>query len=308
MLNIRLKILLIAVLIIVSIIFWPAQLGGDTYFLIVQGNSMLPTILPGSFVVIKESPPYQIGEIVAWVQREGTAQKTIVHRIIGEDKRGFIIQGDNNPSKDPGFPTEDDILGRVIFATPYVGDTLVLFRNPIVLGISAFIMVLIQSVQKKRKNKKERLRRIRLGLPAKPPEITNDEKPKKPDYTLFFAALGFNVITYVSIQMLVAAQVKPKGDIVTGFLYNIFTPSFASTVSFGLYFVFIIGLYFLAKSYEAKSYKTKTIRKKKSSLALLLGKEQNPVLAVASLLWVLFVMMSIFHLVSMIDDLTTVIT
>src|SRR3989344_1114929 len=308
MLNIRLKILVIAVLVIIFVAFWPAQLGGDTQFLIVQGNSMLPTILPGSFVVIKDSPPYQIGDIVAWVQREGTAQKTIVHRIIGEEERGFIIQGDNNPKKDPGFPTEEDIIGRVVFATPYVGEMLALFRNPVVLGVSAVILVLVQSAQKKRRNKKERLRRIRLGLPEKPIQPDTEIKPKKPDYTLFFAALAFNVITYVAVQLLVASNVMPKGDIVTGFLYSIYTASFASTISFGLYFVFIIGLYFLAKSYEAKSYKTKMIRKKKSSLALLLGKEQNPMLALASLFWTLFVMMSIFHLVSMVDDLTKVIT
>ena len=308
MLNTKFKILSIAVLGIIFIAFWPAQLGGDTSFLIVQGNSMLPTILPGSFVIIKESPPYQIGDIIAFVQREGSAQKTIVHRIIGEDERGFVIQGDNNPKKDPGFPTEDDILGRVIFATPYVGEILGLFRNPIVLVASSIILVLIQTAQKRRRTKKERLRRIRLGLPEKPPQSDIDTKPKKPDYTLFFVALAFNVITYVAVQLLVAARVMPKGDVVTGFLYGIYTASFASTISFGLYFVFIIGLYFLAKSYEVKSYKPKIIRKKKSSLALLLGKEQNPMLAVASLFWLLFVMMSIFHLVSMVDDLTTIIT
>jgi len=308
MLNIRLKILILIVLGIFFLVFWPAQLGGDTHFLIVQGNSMLPTILPGSFVLIKDSPPYHVDEIVAWVQKEGTAQKTIVHRIIGENERGFIIKGDNNPTKDPGFPTEDDIIGRVIFATPYVGDILALFRNPVFLGISAGIIVVIQSIQKKRRNKKERLRRIRLGLPSKPLPTETESKPKKPDYTLFFVAIAFNIITYVAVQLLVASRVMPKGDVVTGFLYGIYTASFASTISFGLYFVFIVGLYFLAKSYEAKSYKTKMVRKKKSSLALLLGKEQNPMLALASLFWLLFVLMSIFHLVAMIDDLTTIIT
>lgn len=306
--NIRLKILGIVVLIIIFVAFWPAQLGGDTHFLIVQGQSMLPTILPGSFVIIKESPPYQIGDIVAWVQREGTAQKTIVHRIVGVEERGFVIKGDNNEKKDPGHPTEDDIVGRVVFATPYVGEILALFRNPVILAVSAVILVLVQSVQKKRKNKKERLRRIRLGIPEKPLPSASDTKPKKPDYTLFFAAIAFNVITYVAVQLLVASSIKPKGDIITGFLYGIFTASFASTISFGLYFVFIIGLYFIAKSYEAKSHKPQMIRKKKSSLALLLGKEQNPMLALASLFWILFVMMSIFHLISMLKDLTAIVT
>ena len=75
---------------------------------------MLPTILPGSFVVIKEAPSYQIDDIVAFTQESGRLQKTIVHRIIDETEQGFVIKGDNNARKDAGFPTADDIRGKVL--------------------------------------------------------------------------------------------------------------------------------------------------------------------------------------------------
>jgi len=266
---------------------------------------MLPHILPGSLVVAKEAPSYGLDDIVAYTWKQGGATKNIVHRIIEDTDNGFIIKGDNNPRKDPGIYTEDDILGTVIFATPYVGDLLGLLRNPVALVISGVILAAIQMVQKRRKKKKEKLRRIRLGIPqidTKPKQ----KSQKKPDYTLFFAALAFNVLTFIALQFSIASNMIPTGDILTGFLFSIFESSFASTVIFALYFMFIFGLYFLAKLYEAKKYKRKTRSRKKSNLQLLIGKESNPILALASLLWILFILMSLFHLMDIAKELSTV--
>jgi len=303
-LNIRIKLILIAILIPFIFYFWPTALGGETTVLIVQGNSMLPTILPGSLVVAKEAPSYGTDDIVAYQWKQGTATKNIVHRIIDETDNGFAIKGDNNRKKDPGFYTEDDILGTVIFATPYVGDLLGLLRNPVVLVLSGVVLAAIQMEQKRRKKKKEKLRRIRIGIPKT--IIPKQKSPKKPDYTLFFAALAFNVLTFITIQFSIASNIRPIGDILTGFLFKILESSFASTIIFALYFLFIFGLYFIAKLYEAKSYKRKTRSRKKSNLQLLIGKESNPVLAIASFLWILFILMSLFHLMSIAKELSTV--
>jgi len=304
-LNIRIKLILIAISIPFILYFWPTALGGETTVLIVQGNSMLPTIQPGSLVVAKVAPSYGSNDIVAYQWKQGSATKNIVHRIIDETDNGFVIKGDNNPRKDPGFYTEDDILGTVIFATPYVGDLLGLLRNPVVLVLSGVVIAAIQMEQKRRKKKKEKLRRIRLGIP-KLDTLPKQKSPKKPDYTLFFAALAFNVLTFITIQFSIASNIRPIGDILTGFLFRILESSFASTIIFALYFLFIFGLYFIAKLYEAKSYKTKTRSRKKSNLQLLIGKESNPVLALASFLWILFILMSLFHLMSIAKDLSTV--
>lgn len=309
--NIRLKIIIIAVGILLAIYFWPSALGGNTEILIVQGHSMLPTILPGSLVIAKQAPEYHIDDIVAYIQRSGAgSQKIIVHRIVDETENGFVLLGDNNPTRDPGFPQPEDILGKVIFSTPYVGDILALLRNPVLLVMAAGVIGAIQMVQKRQKEKKERLRRIRLGLPKyeKPAEKA-PKKPKKPDYTLFFAAIAINVIVYVTVLFIASSGTRPEGDILTGFLYRSLVPSFVATITFALYFVFIIGMYFLSKMYEAKSYRKSEIpgRKSKSGLGLLLGKESNPMLAVASFLWLLFIVMELFHLMAIANELATII-
>ena len=246
LLNIRIKLIIFAISIPFILYFWPTALGGDTTVLIVQGTSMLPHILPGSLVVAKEAPSYGTDDIVAYQWKQGTATKNIVHRIIAETDNGFVIKGDNNPRKDPGFYTEDDVLGTVLFATPYVGDLLGLLKNPVVLVLSGAVMAAIQMEQKRRKKKKEKLRRIRLGIP-KTNTLPKQKKPKKPDYTLFFGALAFNILTFIAIQYSIATNIRPTGDVLTGFLFRILESSFASTIIFALYFMFILGLYFISK-------------------------------------------------------------
>jgi len=151
----RLQIIILIALIPFAIYFWPTSLGGDTTIMMVQGQSMLPTILPGSLLVAKAAPEYNIGDIVAYEQRDGGASKIVVHRIIDVDNNGFIIKGDNNPKKDAGYPTEDEILGTVLFSTPYVGDILGLFRNPIALVISSVGILGIQMEKKRRKEREK---------------------------------------------------------------------------------------------------------------------------------------------------------
>jgi signal peptidase I len=296
-------IILAVILVPLSIYLWPAALGGDGGFLIVQGNSMLPTILPGSIVLTKQQQSYQIDDIVSFTVREEGYARTIVHRIIAEGDKGFIIKGDNNPKKDPGFPTNRDINGKVVFVVPYVGDLLLNLRNPVMMVVLTISSGFFQWFTKKRKANKEKMRRIRLGLPPKPKNSQVQKKPKKPDYNAFYAAIGLNVITYGLSQALINIQVRPQGDMVTGFLYKILEPSFASTISFALYFVFIFGLYYIAKRFGARrKIKQNTTQKRKSTLVLI-KEGLNPILLSAQFLWVIFILMSIFHVISIGTDL-----
>ena len=302
-------ILLIAILLPLAVFFWPTGFGGDTGFLIVQGNSMLPTILPGSMVIIKKQPTYQIDDIVSYTLSEGTASKNVVHRIIKETEDGFIIKGDNNPKQDIGVQSIDSINGKVIFATPYIGEIMLFVRNPVILFITSVVVGVINWEQKQRRAKKEKLRRIRLGLPPEIKKPMDQMKPKKPDYSFFLIAIGFNVLTYVIMQVSLSYNVRPDGDILTGFLYKIFEVSFASTLAFGLYFLFILGLYFISKAYEVKISRKMVVPAKRSkSLVLLFGRGFNPVLLISQFLMVLFVLMSIFYMIELGTNLIEVVT
>lgn len=309
-LNKKVFLVLIIPTSLVALYLWPTLLGGDTEFLLVQGNSMLPTILPGSLVITKTSPQYEVDDIVSYIQQEERQKKVIVHRIIEETDKGFVIKGDNNPRKDPGFPTYDDIKGKVIFATPYFGDLVLLLRNPVILVMSSIVMIIIQYEQKRIKTKKEKIRRIRLGLPFNEIQKQKQKKvPKKADYNLFLGAIAFNVLTYILVQISINYNLAPKGDMVTGFLFRMFAPSFASTLAFGMYFIFIFGLYFIAKRKEKKMLKSTQVSARKSkTMQLLVGKNSNLILGISQFLCVLFIIMSLFHIMSFGTDLVQAVT
>jgi len=309
-LKLRSKIIIIAILIPIIIYFWPVVLGGNTEFLIVQGESMLPTILPGSFVIAQKQPSYEIGDVVGFVIKQSGPQRIVVHRIISEDDRGFGMQGDNNEKRDSGFYRNENILGEVAFIIPYLGDAISLARNPVALIISAVAITGIQMEVKRRKKNKEKMRRIRYGLPKIDP--LQDElalKPKKPDYTLFYGALGFNVFAYVMVQISLVFGVTPRGDILTGFLFRSLEASFASTVIMGFYFVLLFVVYIVAKIFERRHMRPKRRRQKSSAIIeMLFGKGSNPIHSGFQFIWLIFILLSAFHVSTIGPDLFYVLT
>lgn len=299
MLNRLLKIISVIVLVILAINFWPASFGGDTEFILVSGQSMHPTILDGSLVITKHSPPYNVDDIVAFYSQE--SRINIVHRIIEvTDNGSFITQGDNNVKPDPGSYTYEDIFGEVVFATPYVGQMMELFREPMFLVFSAIVLVAIQMFQKNKKEKKEKMRRILLGLPKPDPKLKNKQKKinSKPNHSIFLWAMIINIATFALLQVGISHQFTPEGDLVTGFLFKVFNPSFASILSFSLYFILIIVLFSIArKNYQKTKYQT-WISQNSQKLGLSVKKKQNYIHALTQLLIALFILMSFFHLIS----------
>ena len=210
-------------------------------------------------------------------------------------------EGDNNEKADRGHYTHEDILGKVVFATPYVGDALGWARNPIALVISAVAVVLLQMGQKSRKKKKEKLRRIRLGLPKPNPLLEEQsKKPQKPDYSYLIGALMFSGLIFVLQQLAILFEIRVKGDILTGFLFESLLVSFASTVSFGIWLGIIFGLYFMAKHYERKSRKKKAKSTKKMSVTqLIIGKNTTLALGLAQFGWVMYILLAFFTLMEL---------
>ena len=308
----KLKILLVIAALPIVIYFWPSALGGESEALIVRGQSMLPTILPGSLIVTKTAPSYHIDDIISFnlIEPGGfgipTINKIVVHRIIDETERGFVIKGDNNRNNDPGPTPPEVIRGKVFLVLPYFGDLVELFRNPIVLVGSSIATFAIQSEQKRRRKKKEKLRRIRLGLVSKPNNQVSqqEKKPKKGDYLLFYVSLALNILIYVLIQLSIFYELLSRsdmGDILTGFLFRQVTASFASTLSFAFYFVLIFGVYFFTKLVFPTKKKSRRISKIRSSSVFteILGKNFNLQMSIAQIIWIGFILMSLFHLLTM---------
>ena len=139
----------------------PATLGGTTTWIIVRGDSMVPTYQTGDLIVFKAAPSYAVGDVVAYHVPAGElgAGRIIMHRIIGGDADGLLLKGDNNPVADPWHPLAGDVVGSVWFVGPQLGRPIMVLHQPAIIGaLAASVMVVVVLGRKPSQGSKSRLR------------------------------------------------------------------------------------------------------------------------------------------------------
>jgi hypothetical protein len=103
---------------------------------------MVPAINPGDVIMVvndKIKSP-MLGDVVVYTgsRFDGTKVADFSHRIIGgSESKGWIVQGDANPSPDTQRPTSKEIQGVVVGRIPSIGR----FLTPqflVLLGIVMF--------------------------------------------------------------------------------------------------------------------------------------------------------------------------
>ena len=116
---------------------WPQSLGGRVAYVRVDGWSMNPTLHNGDLVVVKRQSSYRIGDPVAYRIPHGEfgAGALVVHRLIGGNgTTGFVTRGDNRNINDSWHPRTQDVVGRVRFDLPGVGNRFAQASNPVWIG------------------------------------------------------------------------------------------------------------------------------------------------------------------------------
>lgn len=118
----------------------PVALGGSTTYLKVSGTSMEPGLHTGDLAVLWAADSYQIGDVVGYhVPRpDPAAGSVIIHRIVDIGLDGFVMHGDNTSAPDPWRPTDDDVMGRMVFSLPGFGFAINAFGNPALLAALMF--------------------------------------------------------------------------------------------------------------------------------------------------------------------------
>ena len=124
---------------VVGWLLWPSSLGGCTTLTIVSGQSMEPTYHTGDLVVSR-CGPVQTGDVIVYSPPDVGGAR-VIHRIVGGDADGWIVQGDNNDFLDPWKPTGDQILGSAVLHLPQVGKFAAILLSPLT-WISLLIIAL----------------------------------------------------------------------------------------------------------------------------------------------------------------------
>jgi signal peptidase len=133
----------------------PQWLGGSTAYIVVKGDSMMPTHENGDLLVMQAQNGYAVGDVVAYRVPEGEigAGHLVVHRIAEVTATGFLMLGDNNPAADPWTPSSADIAGRVTFAVPHAGHVIAFALQPIVAGGLAAAVVIMGAISRMTRSK-----------------------------------------------------------------------------------------------------------------------------------------------------------
>ena len=115
----------------------PEFAGGRVDYVIVGGQSMLPTLHGGDLVVVQKESAYRVGDVVAYRIPGGVfGGRRIIHRIVGGDgAQGFTMRGDNNGDDDLWQPRHSDIDGKLWLRLPAAGRSVALARSP--AGVAA---------------------------------------------------------------------------------------------------------------------------------------------------------------------------
>jgi len=162
------------------VVLRPQALGGPAAYLVVRGDSMLPTYESGDLIILHSSSAYAIGDAVAYRVPRGEFGEghLVLHRIVGGDENaGFVLEGDNNPAPDPWQPKQVDVVGRTWIAVPKVGAVIAWARQPLILGALAASMAVAFVVSRPSKRAREiqgtpeRIG-VRWGVPPRSPRPT----------------------------------------------------------------------------------------------------------------------------------------
>ena len=140
----HLKTLRIAMSIVVMALLWillvPLQVGGQTTYVIVNGNSMEPMLYKGDLVLLRAQAEYEVDDIVTYKHPN---IGPVIHRIIDRNLDHYVLQGDNNHWIDRHEPTFSEITGKYWFHIPGAGKILLSFRQPWILALVAGLSTLI---------------------------------------------------------------------------------------------------------------------------------------------------------------------
>jgi signal peptidase I len=108
---------------------------GPVTMLAVRGTSMEPVMHTGDMVLLYDTAPYDVGDVIAYRVPEGG---NVIHRVTDvEPDGGYVTIGDNRTTLDPWRPTDGDVLGRQVALLPQAATHLARAAEPFALAVLA---------------------------------------------------------------------------------------------------------------------------------------------------------------------------
>src|SRR3990172_4785606 len=141
--------------------------------LVVQTGSMAPSIPAGSLVVVAKKGTdgagvnYVENDVITFQKGKELVSHRVVNVIRENEEKFFQTKGDANQEPDPELVPDKQVVGRVVFAAPFVGKFVSYARQPLgfillitvptLFFIISELLMLIEEIKKRPKKRDERL-------------------------------------------------------------------------------------------------------------------------------------------------------
>ncbi len=122
------------------VIFSSFEISGYRMF-VVRSGSMEPEFSKDSVVLDRKQDVYSINDIITFKISNET--DTVTHRIVGieqeRDTTFYIVKGDANKSADSEKVIKENVIGKVVYSVPYIGNAVSFLKTP--KGLVLFILI-----------------------------------------------------------------------------------------------------------------------------------------------------------------------
>ena len=121
--------------------FAPVQLGGSVTYSITDGVSMQPLLYKNDLALVRRASTYHVGDVVLYESQ--VLDKPVLHRVFFIQNGNYFFKGDNNDFVDPGYATQDELVGKMWFHIPGAGSVLGWFGKPLHAAVLAGFAALV---------------------------------------------------------------------------------------------------------------------------------------------------------------------
>ena len=115
-------------------------------YLILSG-SMEPSLKIEELIVVekmKQDSVYSDGDIITFYDE--MLKTNVTHRVIEKTEEGYITKGDNNNTPDIDVVTKENVIGKVIFNSYYLGHIYIHYRYLIIIILILLMFILNISI------------------------------------------------------------------------------------------------------------------------------------------------------------------
>ena len=143
--NISIMLLGIAVLLVLTTVLTSSRYS---FFTVLTG-SMHDEIPKGSLILVDKAEPLalSLGDNITFMRDR---RNSVTHKIVevfedyqGSGQRGFKTKGTNNNNPDREIVAEENVIGKVVFVIPHVGDALSWLGDNIYVFLIVLFFVII---------------------------------------------------------------------------------------------------------------------------------------------------------------------